>query len=308
MATTPEASLLSRSNLWERKRANRLLLAALGTAFACAGPMRLAAQKAPTQAELNCAGFFTKKPVDDGLVIAASEEVGFKNEFVAGDYVYLNKGKDAITGSGGQYLVVRPVQDVNRQELYPGQQKLVLELGTLYAEIGRIEIAQLHEHSATARIVYSCESLETGDIAIPYNVKATADYKPSKFTDRFAAPSGKATGIIAEAKDFDHWLGEGSIVYLNLGSEQGLKTGSYLNIVRSYRGGGNMEFSDAVEEYPTSLDRMTLARRLTPDEQATMPREVLGEVMVLSAQDGSATGIVTYSRSEVAVGDGVELE
>src|SRR5262249_9995533 len=173
-----------------------LLLAALGTAFVCAGPARLSAQKAPTQAEVNCAGFFAKKPLDTSLMVVASEEVGYKNEFTATDYVYLNKGGDAIKGDGGQYLIVRPVRDVNREEMFPGQQKMVAGLGTLYAEIGRVEIAQVHERSTTAHIIYSCGTMNAGDIAVPYSVEPIADYKPSKFTDRWAAPSGKTAGLI----------------------------------------------------------------------------------------------------------------
>ena len=284
------------------------LLAAVSTAFVCAGPMRLAAQKAPTQAEANCAGFFTKKAIDTSLVVAASEEVGYKNEFTATDYVYLNKGKDAISGSGGQYLIIRPVRDVNRQEVFPGQLKVVQSLGTLYSEIGRVEIAQVHERSATAHIIYSCESMNTGDIAIPYDVEPISDYKPSKFTDRWAAPSGKAVGLIVASKDFDHWVGESRAIYVNLGSSQGLQRGSYLRIVRAYKGGGNMAFSETVNEFPTDMDRQTMARKLSPAEEATMPWEILGEAMVLSTDEGSATAIITYTRAEVAVGDSVELE
>jgi hypothetical protein len=282
--------------------------AVLGVGLIAAAPVWLAAQTAPTQAELNCAGFYSAKPVESSLVISASEEVGFKNEFTAGDYVYLNKGKDVITNPGGLYRVVRPVKDVNTADLFPGQQKMLMGMGTLYAEIARIEVAVVHEHSATAHIVYSCDSVMTGDIAVPYSLKSAPNYKPNKFTDRFAPASGKAVGVIAAARGFDHWLGEGRIVYLNLGSGQGLQTGSYLRVVRPFRSGGNLEFSDAVSRYVNEMDGVNLARRLTPAEEATLPREVLGEVMVLTVGEGSATGIVTYSRAEVAVGDGVELE
>ena len=281
---------------------------ALRAGLIIAAPVWLAAQTAPTQSELNCAGYFTRKTVETGLIIQSSEEVGFKNEFGAGDYVYLNKGKDAITAPGGLYMVLRPVKDVDQTDIFPGQKLMLKQMGRLYAEIARIEVAVLHAHSATARIISSCESVLTGDIAVPYNAKAAPAYKSPKFTDRFAPSSGKAMGLIAAAKGFDHWLGEGRIVYLNMGSAQGLQAGSYLRVVRPYRGGGNADFSDAVASYPTEMDGVSLARKMTPAEEATLPREVLGEVMVLKVEEGSATGIITYSRAEVAVGDGVELE
>ena len=69
-----------------------------------------------------------------------------------------------------------------------------------------------------------------------------------------------------------------------------------------------MEFSEAVAQYATEMDGVNLARKRTPAEEASLPSEVLGEVMVLTVDQNSATAIITYSRAEVAVGDSVQLE
>ncbi|HLA40944.1 MAG TPA: hypothetical protein VJ417_13165, partial [Candidatus Glassbacteria bacterium] len=116
----------------------------LWTGLLLAGPARLLAQSALSQSDLYCAGFFTRRPLEAGLVIQGSEDGGFKNEFATGDYVYLNRGSDAITGSGGQYAILRPVKDVNRKEAFAGQQMLLREMGSLYAEVGRLEVSVLH--------------------------------------------------------------------------------------------------------------------------------------------------------------------
>ena len=95
------------------------------------------------------------------------------------------------------------------------------------------------------------------------------------------------------------------IVYLNIGSAQGLQPGSYLRIRRPYSSDVDAFNLDA----RNSLDNKGLKQR-TPlhSELAAYPSEVLGEVMVISAEEKTATAIVTYSRMESQVGDTVELE
>lgn len=292
-----------------RKSGSRLpLQATIWMALLLAGPARLSAQSKLSQSDLYCAGFFTRRPIETGLIILGSEDGEFKNEFATGDYVYLNKGSDVITGLGGQYSIIRPEKDVNRKQAYPGQQKLLQKMGTLYAEIGRVEVSVLHERSATAKILIACDSIHPGDIAIPFNAKPVPAFKTPHMTPRFATAPGKATGIIAAAEEFDDWLGEGGIIYLNLGSAQGLQPGSYLYVTRGYMKGGNADFAEAGRQYPTEFSGSPVGLRLTPEQISTLPREVLGEAMVLSAEEDSATAIITYSRSEVGVGDSVELE
>ena len=280
----------------------------LWAAAVVAIPGWLLAQTAPTESDIYCAGFFTQRQIESGLTVQGSEDAGFKNEFATGDYVYLSKGRDAIASPGGQYLVLRAVTDVNRKEAFKGQREMLAGLGTLYAQVARIEVQVLHEKTSTAKILASCQPVLAGDIAIPWNARSAPAYKTPRMTDRFAPSSGKATGLIASAKEFDQWLGEGKIVYLNLGSSHGLQTGSYLRVIRSYLTGAHAAFGNAARNYPTELTGASVGRRLTPEEVASLPREVLGEVMVLSTEEESSTGIITYTRAEVSVGDGVEVE
>jgi hypothetical protein len=286
-------------------KACQLLLIA-GVALAV--PARMGAQAKLSQADLHCAGFYTHRTIETSLTIQGSEDAGFKNEYGAGDYVYLSKGKDAITGTGGMYTIIRPEVDVNRQEAFPGQRMMLIGLGTYYAEIGSAEVVALHDHSATAKIVTSCDLIEAGDFLVPYNAATAPVYKMPHVTDRFAPSSGKAMGIVAAARDFDQWLGEGKIAYINMGTAQGIQPGSYFRVVRRYRGGDSADYSSMAKQQPTEMNGTPMGKKLTVQEEANLPRETIGEIMILKAEDGSATGIVTFSRSEIAVGDSVELE
>jgi hypothetical protein len=49
-------------------------------------------------------------------------------------------------------------------------------------------------------------------------------------------------------------------------------------------------------------------RRLTRAELASLPRSVLGEIMLISVEEDSASGIVTFSREDIVLGDMVEIE
>src|SRR3990170_6745579 len=74
----------------------------------------------PTESDIYCAGFFTHRPIETGLFVLGSSDGGFKNEFADRDMIYLNKGQGWITAPGGQYMLLRPVKDINPRELFPG--------------------------------------------------------------------------------------------------------------------------------------------------------------------------------------------
>jgi hypothetical protein len=67
-------------------------------------------------------------------------------------------------------------------------------------------------------------------------------------------------------------------------------------------------YREGARNYKTEMGGVPIGRKLTPDEITTLPRVVVGEVMVLSAEDETATGIITYSWQDIYPGDDIELE
>ncbi len=266
------------------------------------------ASLAPTDSDVYCAGFYTHRTVDASFTVLGGPDNGLKFEFSAGDTVYLNKGSKFINAPGGDYLLVRPIKDLSPVEAFPGQRKLVLQMGTLYSEIARIRVQVVHADSSVAEILRTCEPALAGDIAIPMAERPTPPYRESKLTDRYTPSTGKATGMIAAIKGFQEAAGGNSIVYLNLGKKQGMQPGSYLRIFRTYLSASQFMYREGARNYPTKMGDVLIGRRLAPEEIATLPRVVVGEVMVLSAEDETATGIVTYSWQDIYPGDDIELE
>ena len=276
-------------------------------------PGLLAAQQpeagmAPSDSDIYCAGFFTNRSIEPGLIVLGSEDGGFKNEYADRDIVYLSKGQGWINAPGGQYMLLRPMKDINSREAFTGQNQLMLGWGTFYAEIARIQVQILHAGSATAEVLKACEPIVAGDIAIPLASRPAPPYRSTPVVERFAPASGKATGLIVAAKEFQQSVGTGNVVYVNVGSSQGAQVGQYLRIFRTPVNNSKTVFQKPTENYAREIRGASMGRKLTEPELASLPRAVVGEVLVLSVEDKSATGIITFSREDVSLGDEVEVE
>jgi hypothetical protein len=105
--------------------------------------------------------------------------------------------------------------------------------------------------------------------------------------ERFpVAPTGPVGQIIL-AKDFDTVLGTGGKMYLDLGSEQGIKAGDYFRIVRFY----DPSFMEPVDRLSyqgpyTAEDTQTGNVKISKSDYANLPRRTVGQAVVLMANPG----------------------
>lgn len=265
------------------------------------------AGQAPTDADIYCAGFFTRRAIAPDLVILGGSDYGLRFEYGDRDMIHLNKGAETIKSPGGKYMVLRPLKDMNPTEPFPGQRELVARMGTLYAEIARIQINIIHKDSSTAEILSACEPVIAGDIAVPLSPRPAPPYKQARIADRFAPSSGKATGTIAAIKEFREGAGTGDVVYVNLGAQQ-VKPGEFLRITRTFQSPSQYIVQQGTRYYLTDINGVPVGRQLTSAEAQSLPRTVVGEMMILSAQENSSTGIISYSWQDIYPGDQVEVE
>jgi len=273
------------------------------------------APPAPTQAEAKtagynityCAGFISEGPLNEGLRVAAGEESGAKTQFVPGDIVYLNVGAGWIVNPGGEYMVLRRVQDLVRQEVYPRQYRRLLELGIMYLESGRLRVNIVRQGSATATVLHTCDAISVGDICIPFNTKQEPPIQTGRRLDPFAPPSGKTSGTIVAGKGFLMLLGQRDVVYLDIGSKQGVALGQYYRVYRPFDRPNDV-FQKASMQYATNILTEQLSPHLTPQQQKELPRDILGELVIIHVEGKSATGLITTIRRPIVVGDYVELQ
>jgi len=272
--------------------------------------------QAPTYSDLYCAGFISKHTLPDANFVAGGLQTPSTTKFVRGDMVYLRG-----TGytAGAEYEVIRALRDINEYEIYPGQRKLLKETGQPYEEIGRIKIVDTRHRSAIAQIEYACDGVNPGDTAIPFVEKEPVTFHAPVRFDRYLPASSKVSGRIVMGKDFDSQLGTGNKVYLNLGSNQGVKIGDYYRAFRSYEADLNdpvdsLSFKAAIAEdtqkKTPSVDPSFFSGRTNGPviHVRDLPRRSVGEIVIIGVTDTTATGMIVFAMEDVHAGDGVELD
>lgn len=268
----------------------------------------------PTAADLNCAGFLSKEVGSREKYVAGGLESPFSTQFANEEVIFLNgKGYEL----GKEYEIVRELMDPNRYELFPGQWAALKAAGHPYEELGRVVVVDTRHKMAIAKVEFTCNTILPGDFAIPYVEKPAVAFHPPMRFDRFIAANG-ASGRILLAKDFDSELGNGVKVYMNIGSNQGLKVGDYLRATRTYDATArdsvdSLSFKVTAME-PTQarqprLDGGWMDQTNGPNIHITdMPRRGVGEIVVLSTTPSTATGMIVFSLEPVHVGDRVEVD
>ena len=122
----------------------------------------------PTYADIYCSGFVNKQVLSSAKYIAGGLETPSTTKFVSGDIVYLSGGGYQ---TGQQYSIVRELTDPNRYETFPGQFAMLRNMGQPYAEVARVRIVDTRSKMAIGQIVYSCDPVNPGDVAVPFAEK-----------------------------------------------------------------------------------------------------------------------------------------
>jgi hypothetical protein len=269
----------------------------------------------PTASDIYCAGFITKERIPDANYINGGLETPTSTKFELGELVYL-------AGSGYQagqlYSVIREIRDINEYELYPGQRKILAAAGRPYGEIGRVRVVDTRSRSAIGQVEFSCDPINPGDVVVPFVEKQPIAFHVPGHFDRFAPGNGKLTGRIVLGKDFDGFLGTGMKLYMNMGSNQGVKVGDYFRVVRSYSATLHDPVDSLSFDVPTSEDTQVRpptyeANRFTRTKGpnihvADLPRRAVGEVVVLNVTPTASSGMIVFALDDVHAGDTVELD
>jgi LysM domain len=235
------------------------------------------------QSDINCAGFIRAEDVASDLKIVGrySDDQPLATE---GDYVYIGRGAEAGIRPGTTYEVLRPTKSVKG-------------LGMHYLEVAQVQIVMGQADNALARITQGCESVEIGDILVPFN-KVDFPALPAKrpFSGTMTA-SGQIPGNVIMTKDsvvnsrskveipstsrrslktLDKGIvAEGSVVYLDVGKQAGAKPGDLFIVFRDHPKVQNI-------------------------------RTAIAEVVILKVEDASSSALVTYSDDAISLGDVVE--
>jgi hypothetical protein len=244
---------------------------------------------AASRSEMDCSGFISGTPVSTDLFVLDGADNDFREplrQFGTGSYVYLNSRSGATYSVGTEYSVVRSAKLLMRVKWYPGQGGSVRSLGRPYVDVGRVKVFKNTALGAVAEVTFACGPIHPGDIVLPYQPRTIPEYVPTTHWDRFAEPNGKLVGAITAAGNNGGLLATGRIAFINLGQEDGVSPGMRFRIFRIFREGGREGFYALPET----------------------PREVIGELVVLSTEARGSVAMVVNSLRDITLGDGIELE
>ncbi|HEX8176157.1 MAG TPA: hypothetical protein VF543_13640 [Pyrinomonadaceae bacterium] len=294
-------------------------------------PEAKAAPRVAGANELYCGGFIQYAPAPNNLQIVGGEEEQEQRVYAQGDLVFINAGSNQGVTVGQEFSVVRPrgqfTSDFSRKKGY---------LGVYTQELGRLRVVDVKERVSVARVMHSCETMLLGDMLRAANERVAPFTRNETALNRFSDPTGKQRGRIVLARDGREAPTVNDIIYIDLGTEDNIKPGDYFTVYRPL-GRGNITGSLMDEEITPTANSGFESERFkggkfsnksqrvqdpnntgvygpmitTPDvkdRRPRMPRKVVGEIVVLSVQQRTATAVITRVAQEVHTGDFVELQ
>jgi hypothetical protein len=199
-----------------------------------------------------------------GALVSAMDP---KAMLARGDLVYLRFRNTSDVNCGDVYSLYREDRDIKHPEVKS------TDLGKSYSVSGEVLVTQVGERWVTGRIVNSYAEIERGELI--------TDRVPVAGRIRVSEPSQELDGFIVQVATREaELLQRNQVVYIDLGRSHGVQSGSSFWIVR--RGDG-----------------LTKAKKQDP----TLPYEVVGRVIVYSADENVSTAVVTDQALDVRVGD-----
>jgi len=277
------------------------------TKVAVANTNKFEKVNAPNDTDMYCSGFIAPTELATSGFVAGALESPFATSMSDRDLIYLSGigiQRDAM------YQVLRKVKDPQMYHPFKGQPEMVAKLGVPYAEIARVQVIKINGSVAVAQVKKTCDSVNLGDVVVPFKEKQTPPFRRFMPFDPLASPNGMLTGRIVAAKEMDFILATGKKVYLNIGSNQGVKPGDYFRVTRTYDAAFSPKTSDSTDEvsYNSNVRDLTTKDPVLTTRAgiSAFPRRSLGEMMVLYTTATSATAMVTLSQEAFVVGDLVE--
>ena len=221
--------------------------------------------------DVYCAGWIgaMDEPVTGRLVAAEYEDS--RRMYGVGDIVYTDVGARDGLMAGQEFWIIRPEHEVH------GAGRVEETIGRFYATPARAKVVCVQDATAILELTESCEPAYLGDGLIPFEPIPIPLVRASAPLTQCDPSSGKTTGQIIEVKDRATPVGTDSVVFLDLGEEDGLYPGDFLTVYRP-RGDGRVL------------------------------RTLLGEAAVLWTKGRTCVAKVTSMVDSMRVGDFVELK
>lgn len=278
--------------------------------------------------ESDCGGFIEQAQQQAAGQIVGAEQEAVRGVFAEGDLVFVDLGTQGGARVGQEFSVVRP-----RGRFRSKFSRKSGSLGVYSQEVGRLRVERVRDRVSVARVMVACGDMLLGDLLRPVVSREVPSARPEVALDRFAEPTGKQTGRIVLARDGREIVSRDDVIFIDLGSEDGLKAGDYLTVFRpighgtfveydeeiaanarrgfesrEFRGGQHSNQAKRVKDVDGSMYGPTVKTPEIKRSRPSVPRKVVGEVVVLRVEGRTATAVVTRVAQEIHTGDAVEVQ
>ncbi|RMF48402.1 MAG: LysM peptidoglycan-binding domain-containing protein [Deltaproteobacteria bacterium] len=212
------------------------------------------------------AGLISLEAIDSaGTIVDTTDD---RLMIATGDTVFCQMKNLAEAQPGDVYSLI----EVGSEVTHPVTNQ---PFGRMINQVGTLEIVAVNEQVATGRILNATREIHRSHLLVPFT--------PPQSEIVLKKSSRPASGYLVAAKQDKIGLGQFDIVYIDLGSDDGVETGNLLNVTRQRQ---PSEFA---------IDRTDLK----------LPDMLLGQLLVLDTTPHTATTLVLKAVEPLLRGDRV---
>ncbi|MDH5477514.1 MAG: hypothetical protein OEY50_04225 [Nitrospinota bacterium] len=188
------------------------------------------------------------------------------------DVVYINRGTANGITSGMKFAVLKK----GRNSVYHPVSGSYL--GNMVTFEGLLEVLESNVKVSKAKVIRSYNVLERGDLITPYEKPLLPSFDPdTPVLDK------DINGYIIQARDPKAGMSKGDVVYIDVGSEEGVEVSDIFNVI----------------------DNRSVVRNDGKTVEG-IPK-IIGKVKVISIGENTSTAIIIASKSAMYSGDKIEF-
>jgi len=244
------------------------------------------------------AGFLTRKELEDSGTIdhAREDKIMYTDDNIV--FIKLPKDRLVTIRRGDRFTIFRVAEKIK----HPVKNSTV---GYAITIVGELEVTSIGAKTAAAVITNANDIIAIGDRVRPF--------EPSVKTIRVHKGTDPVVGYIVYTLSSEKYFAtnpepmiyENDIVYIDRGYADGVQSGSVFDVLRireEYDRGSLNE-----KEYQKMLESDTPTAELE-EHGMIYPPDIIGQIVVLKADEFTSTAVVNKSNAEIMLGDMVRLQ
>ena len=222
----------------------------------------------PTAAQ--CAPYIADQAEDQKLKVVGHESDPTRVTGGTGEIVYINAGSDAGVKPGDVFSMHRILTPIR----HPSSGR---RIGPKVLTVGWVRVILTESKASSAVVEQACQDIQAGDYLAPFKAVPIPMILVTAPAHRLTPHSDKAHGYVVDLEDRNDIAAAGNFAIIDLGANEGVTPGTILQVYRV--------------EYPS----------------IPSPRDVIGDLAVLTVQARTATAKIIHSTTAIMTGDEVEV-